>query len=131
LCPTGSQDQDYSNFETAHYRGIFTTTAADTALGFRLGSDDDSWVFVDWKLTIDNGEVKELTTLPYKVTHVSAGSHAIDVFYSDRHSARAELVLSTDFPACASNLHPAELPGLHYAAQRTPARKPTQMPPRR
>jgi fibro-slime domain-containing protein len=100
LYPTGYQD-DATYFQTAHFRGTFTTTAANATIGFTEGSDDDSWVFIDRKLAIDNGGTKQSTTAPYVVEHLSPGTHTLDIFYDDRFRSRAELVLSTDFPVVA------------------------------
>jgi fibro-slime domain-containing protein len=95
MYPTGRQD-DATYFRTAYWRGSFTT-AANQTVGFSLGSDDDSWVFIDNKLVVDNGGVKPMATAPYTIAHLSPGIHSIAIFYADRHPTGASLQLSTGF----------------------------------
>lgn len=85
-----------NGFRAVHWNGCFTLPKAQS-IGFNLGSDDDSWVFVDGNLVVDNGGVKPLADAPFQVAHLAAGSHVFDVFYADRHTSAAQLHLSTDF----------------------------------
>ena len=85
-----------NGFLAVHWNGCFTLPKAQS-IGFNLGSDDDSWVFVDGNLVVDNGGVKPLADAPFQVAHLAAGSHVFDVFYADRHTSAAQLHLSTDF----------------------------------
>jgi fibro-slime domain-containing protein len=91
--PDGQQ-RDAPFLRAVHWRGTFTTRA-DGVLGLTLGSDDDSWVYVDGKLVIDNGGVKNLNEAPYQITGLAAGSHTIDIFYIDRKSPQAAIALES------------------------------------
>jgi fibro-slime domain-containing protein len=97
--PDGQQ-RDSPFFRAVHWRGTFTARA-DGVLGLTLGSDDDSWVYVDGKLVIDNGGVKDLNEAPYQITGLAAGNHTIDVFYIDRKSTQAAIVLESTLPLVA------------------------------
>jgi len=90
-------DGGKAGYRTVHWSGSFVL-AKPQSVGFKLGSDDDSWVFVDGSLVVDNGGVKPVVDAPYTVTKLAAGSHTFDVFYADRHGAGANLHLSTAFP---------------------------------
>jgi len=76
------------------------------SIGFSLGSDDDSWVYVDGRLVVDNGGVKPIETAPYTVATLSPGSHRFDVFYADRHGSGASLELSLGFDVAATSSPP-------------------------
>ncbi len=95
MFPDGYDDDD-TYFLTAHYQGYFTAPPSGT-VGLSLGSDDDSWVFIDGILAVDNGGVKPLATAPYKVAHLTAGRHLLDVFYADRHGTAAQLEFEPGF----------------------------------
>ncbi|MBV8283027.1 MAG: OmpA family protein [Candidatus Eremiobacteraeota bacterium] len=92
---------DATNFLTAQFHGVFTVPSSGK-VGFSLGSDDDSWVFIDGALTVDNGGVKPEAVAPYKSAELSPGQHQIDVFYADRHPSGAVLVVQPGFPVTAA-----------------------------
>jgi len=94
--PGQSGDGGGAGYLTAHWSGSFTLPRAQS-IGFNLGSDDDSWVFVDGTLVVDNGGVKPLADAPFTVARLAAGTHRFDVFYADRHGVGAKLHLSTGF----------------------------------
>jgi fibro-slime domain-containing protein len=90
-------DGNANGFRFVHWAGVFTLPKAQS-IRLSLGSDDDSWVFIDRMLVDDNGGVKALTDAPFTSTNLAAGPHELDVFYADRYGTAAQLHLSTDFP---------------------------------
>jgi fibro-slime domain-containing protein len=99
MYPT-SYTNDNKYFRTARWHGTFTLAkAADFTMS--LGSDDDSWVFIDGTLAVDNGGVKAYHLAPFVVRKLSIGVHTIDIFYADRHSTQAQIYFNTRQPLFA------------------------------
>jgi fibro-slime domain-containing protein len=100
---------DGTVFLTAHYQGYFDTPAGAT-VGMSEGSDDDSWIFIDGTLVVDNGGVKPREVAPHSVAHLTPGRHTLDVFYADRHGTDAELGFKPEFPVIPSSASPQATP---------------------
>jgi fibro-slime domain-containing protein len=105
--PDGKQaDGGANGFRVVHWSGTFTVPKTQS-VGLSLGSDDDSWVFIDRTLVVDNGGIKPLADAPFTSAHLRAGAHELDIFYADRHGAGAQLHLTTSFPVAPSSPTPA------------------------
>jgi fibro-slime domain-containing protein len=96
MYPTGYTN-DNTYFRTARWHGTFTLAKA-TDFTMTLGSDDDSWVFIDGMLAVDNGGVKAFEMTPFVVRKLSSGAHTIDIFYADRHSTQAQIYFNSQQP---------------------------------
>jgi fibro-slime domain-containing protein len=112
--PDGKQaDGGANGYRVVHWSGTFTL-AKTQSVGLSLGSDDDSWVFIDRTLVVDNGGIKPLADAPFTSAHLRAGTHELDIFYADRHGAGAQLHFTTEFPVTPAS---------------PPAAAPSQRPP--
>jgi hypothetical protein len=88
---TGSNDSAF--FETAMFSGNFNLAAAST-VQFQLGSDDDTFIYVDGTLFGQNPGVHSVTNVSFTTPELTAGNHNIKVFYADRHQTGAYLSLN-------------------------------------
>lgn len=104
--PTG-ESSNSNWFRTAIYTGT-VNLASPGSLSFTLGSDDDSWLFIDGQLVGDNGGVKGLAYTPFTTTTLSAGSHDLALFFADRHQVESALVFDPQF-AITATPEPASL----------------------
>ena len=78
----------------AHWKGMVKVVEPG-AYKFSLNSDDDTWVYIDGKLVINNGMVH--TPDIKKVTSVNLeGGEIIDVFFAERHVARSHMNLEIE-----------------------------------
>jgi len=95
---TGGGDGGQNGFETAVFTGLFNLANPGT-VDFQLGSDDDSFIYVDGTLFGQNPGVHGVTNVTFTSPTLSAGAHTLKVFYADRHTVGAYLslnLLSTD-----------------------------------
>jgi hypothetical protein len=88
---TGSNDGSY--FETAVFAGNFTLSAPST-VEFALGSDDDSFIYVDGILIGQNPGIHGVTNVNFTSGTLPAGANSIEVFYDDRNQTGAALSLN-------------------------------------
>ena len=88
---TGSNDGQF--FETAVFSGNLTLSSP-SVVSFTLGSDDDSFIYVDGTLIGQNPGVHGVTTVQFSSPTLGAGQHSVAIFYADRQVVGANLSLS-------------------------------------
>ena len=93
--PNSTGTDDGTAFETAFFKGNFTLSSPE-AVEFQLGSDDDSFIFVDGVLIGQNPGVHGVTNVDFTSAVLPAGMNSIEVFYADRHQSGAFLSLSLE-----------------------------------
>lgn len=75
-----------------HWTGSFYVSE-DKDYTYKMGSDDDSWLFIDKALILDLGGVHALTFDSYTVT-LTQGWHDIDIFFAERHTVESGFQLN-------------------------------------
>ena len=93
FAPNSTGTNNNSFFETASFAGLFTLANAGT-VQFNLGSDDDSFIYVDGTLFGQNPGVHGVTSVTFSTPTLNAGAHTLNVFYADRQQTAAALSLS-------------------------------------
>jgi hypothetical protein len=83
---------DGSGFETAMFSGNFNLASA-AVVSFELGSDDDSFIYVDGTLIGQNPGIHGVTDVDFDSPTLATGAHTIDVFFADREQTGAFLSL--------------------------------------
>jgi fibro-slime domain-containing protein len=67
--------------------------AAEQDYTYSMGSDDDSWLFIDKSLVLDLGGVHGITYNSYNM-HLTQGWHDIDIFFAERHVVQSGFQLN-------------------------------------
>ena len=75
-----------------HWDGSFYVNA-NKSYTYQMGSDDDSWLFIDGQLVLDLGGVHGMTSTNYTV-NLTAGTHDIDIFFAERHTVQSGFYLN-------------------------------------
>jgi hypothetical protein len=91
LNSTGTNDANA--FETAYFQGNFALSSTEN-VEFQLGSDDDSFIYVDGVLIGQNPGIHGVTNVDFTADGLSAGSHSLEIFYDDRENTGAFLSLN-------------------------------------
>lgn len=87
--PSGN---DFGGFLVAEFQGDFILSSA-AEIQFTTISDDDSLIYIDGKLLLANGGVKNRATVS-GTDSLSAGEHSLTLFYADRDPTGAFLQVS-------------------------------------
>lgn len=91
--PNSTGTDDSNAFETAILTGNFNL-ASSGAVTFNVGSDDDTFVYVDGTLFGQNPGIHAVTNVNFTTPLLGAGSHQLQIFYADRQHTGAYLSLS-------------------------------------
>jgi hypothetical protein len=89
FAPNSTGVDDAAYYETAIFKGTFAL-AANAHVTFNLGSDDDSFLYVDGVLVLEDPGVHGIWTNDLTMT-LAGGTHTIEVFYADRDRTQAYL----------------------------------------
>lgn len=84
-----------------HWTGQFYVDV-DKSYSYSMGSDDDSWLFIDNNLVLDRGGVHGMAWNSYTVS-LTQGYHDIDIFFAERHTVQSGFQLNF-----FSDLEPSE-----------------------
>lgn len=88
--PSGT---DANGFLTAEFQGQFDLPSA-SRITITTTSDDDSFLYIDGNLVVDNAGVKHFGTVS-GTDVLGAGQHSMTVFYADRETSDAGLGVSS------------------------------------
>ena len=102
--PTG-QSNNRNLQRTALFSAFATNMGSST---WRVSGDDDTWVFVNGLLRLDNGGVKSFGTFSAQNVSWNVGDR-IDIFFADRNVSESRL----KFEAAGLNIQPVPEPGTY------------------
>lgn len=75
-----------------HWSGSFYVDQ-DKSYTYSMGSDDDSWLFIDGQLVLDLGGVHAMTWNNYSMD-LTEGTHTIDIFFAERNTSQSGFQLN-------------------------------------
>ena len=92
FAPNSTGTDDANQFETAILTGNFSL-AGEGTVTFNVGSDDDTFVYIDGVLFGQNPGIHAVTTVSFTTPTLDAGIHQLKIFYADRQHVGAYLSL--------------------------------------
>ncbi len=93
--PAGS-DGGSVGFISTELKATFNAPSGGTVT-FNLGSDDNSWIFLNGKLVADNGGIHGFTSISFPVTEgLIDGVNSVVVFQADRQTTQSGLSFDAD-----------------------------------
>lgn len=96
--PFGNQGAPHNQAFTGELHATFTLGTSGGTVSVR--SDDDSYLFIDNMLVIDNGGAHGASQVDVSVDALRLApgqEHSLDLFYAERRGATGDLMLSTPF----------------------------------
>jgi hypothetical protein len=100
---TGSNNSQY--FETAMFAGTFSLASPGT-VNFTIGSDDDTFVYLNGILIGQNPGIHATTYKTFETT-ANAGPNFLQIFYADRQRVDAYLSIDADVALTAAVPEPS------------------------
>lgn len=91
--PNSTGGGDGAAWETAMFSGVFTLPSSGV-VSFTLGSDDDSFIYVDGLLIGQNPGIHGVSTVEFDSPTLAPGAHTLTVFFADREQVGAFLSLN-------------------------------------
>lgn len=79
-----------------HWEATLNADATGT-YNFQMGSDDDSWLFIDGKLVLDLSNIHPLSYTNGSV-YLTKGPHRLDIFLAERHRVQSGFVFKFTSP---------------------------------
>jgi PEP-CTERM motif len=104
--PSQGGGSSNTSFQTAIFSGLFHSDGSP--IPFSLGSDDDTFLYVDGLLVAALGGIHDASALAGSI-NATAGDHILTLFYADRNRTNAVLNFSIDASVNATPL-PGALP---------------------
>lgn len=97
--PSGN---DANGFLTAEFTGTLTVPTTES-VSFNLGSDDDSFLYVNGVLVSGLPGLHGISTAPVSTETLAPGTYTLDLFYADREQVDAELDFSINTAGVSLN----------------------------
>jgi hypothetical protein len=91
--PNGTGSNDMSGFQAAVFSTVLNVPSAET-ISFNVGADDTAFVYLDGKVVCQLGGVHANAPGICTSSTLTAGSHTLQLFYSDLAQVDAELTFT-------------------------------------